>query len=541
MGCRLALLVIGCVNAVVGVADADERSTYFSSSHVGSLRDAVRAQAWAQEELARLTGDGSHWRHAAFWTQLSAKRLAHLIPARPALPASDRCPKCNRRLSGQAGYDFARDPFRLVCPHCKTTFYEQQDAYPADYRFAEDRTLALTDLDGHEVKVPYRRQGRRVCFISNMIWSRRAAPAGPLATGLSRMTRVYLLGGDRAVGLRVVAMLDRLAEVYDRWPLWVADHAGGRARAATAADGKTPLARAELLAAAQALPQLVDAPPAWVRTGGPGAGRLTANLYDECRWLAILADAYAAVRATDLPEAYGRDRPGGGLDVRQRIEQHLFQPALALVRAHPPGKGLASLPWLRAAVRLAILFRRRRPGPAGRPTVAPRLVQHATGTTGCPPWDDGATGWSCWARWSRRLTCAGWPATTCTPSTRSCVRPWSGGSSCSRPRAACPRWTAIRPMARPRSNRPNWRWPWRRWPMATPRRPNACAGSAAATCPRRCSRASACCVRPVCSRATCPPRRRPPRSPSRSTWAVWGWPACAARPGRSRSRSTTGT
>lgn len=255
---------------------------------------------------------------------------------------------------------------------CGAVFYEDSARYPADARGKPNKVMRIPHMDGTVVDYPYYEFPDR--FPTDQSWQPWSPADGTrkhqifLPDSYIRGKRLgeivgkvipdlgwaYFHTGDDKYARLLAAILDRLADLYPGWPLWI-NYSGRYGFALNRAENGV-LTREEFESAQRPMRWGNQFWNTWDRSYCFGHTKMGALLpqYDMGN-VAVLSKAYAAIRGSAAAKAYSQEKYGDPARFDQHVMKDLFGEMVKLFKCYEPWLGNYTQAWFEGGVYLSLL------------------------------------------------------------------------------------------------------------------------------------------------------------------------------------------
>ena len=279
------------------------------------------------------------------------------------------CPACQRPLRFGKVDIYAGT---VVADCCTTVFYERPEHYPADAPGAPDKVMRIPHLDGTVVDYHYYEHPDR--FPRDQSWQPWSPADGSkkheifipggfiLAKRLHELVNrvlpdlgwAYFHSGEDTYARLLAAMLDRLADVYPGWPLWI-PYSGRYGFALNRAENGV-LTREEYDNGVRPMRWGTQFWNAWQRSYSFGHTKMgSATHHYEMSKTAQLVQAYAAIRRSAAAKAYSQEKYGDPDRLDQRVMTNVFGEMAGLFKCYEPWTGNYTQAWFEGGILLSLL------------------------------------------------------------------------------------------------------------------------------------------------------------------------------------------
>lgn len=266
------------------------------------------------------------------------------------------------------------DPYggTAVMECCGATVYEDPARYPANDPGRPNRSFKIRHLDSQEVEYPYYEFADR--YPRDQVWTPWSPADGGkkheifMPGGQIRQVRLadlvnrvipdlgwaYFHTGDGKYATLLAALLDRFADLYPGWPLWL-PYSGHHGFANNRANDGL-LTREEYDSAVRPMRWGTQFWNTWDRSYSFGHGKMGAMMpHYEMGMYCHLVKAYAAIRGSQAARDYSQARYGDPEKLDQHLMTDLFGEMVKLSKCYEPWCGNYTQAWYEGAVFLSLL------------------------------------------------------------------------------------------------------------------------------------------------------------------------------------------
>jgi len=330
---------------------------------------ALIKQGKPYSELFRhTTSKGAARKAPGFYNKIPVSKWNEIIS--PFAPVSmggarrntkGKCPFCGKLYKGcvMSRQEFLSSPFQAKTKCCRKTVYARKKNMPSDYIAKPNHIEAIPHLDGTVYNYnfyipPGKEKDKKAWFCSEgEVW--RVRQKHLIDVFLACSSAAYVNNDKKAV-LQLVAIFDRLADVFPGYPLYDSQMPYGFAKGR---DGKSYLTRKEYLSVSR--PQAFEKPfwfrwenwhfdklPASFRFGGWHNGGMM--------WTGILASGFDMIRDRPEVKAWSTSKYGDPDAFEKRVMERLFKEYQNLWKSVPAMRNNTIWTWIRGALPFGILM-----------------------------------------------------------------------------------------------------------------------------------------------------------------------------------------
>jgi len=279
------------------------------------------------------------------------------------------CPACQRPLRFGKVDVYAGT---VIAACCGAVCHEDPDRWPEDAPGRPNKVMKIPHLDGTTVDYHYYEFAER--FPRDQSWQPWSPADGSkkreifIPGGYILIKRLhelvnrviphlgwaYFHTGEAKYARLLAAMLDRLADVYPGWPLWIPY--SGRYGFALNRAGNGVLTREEYDAAVRPMRWGTQFWSAWERSYGFGHTKMGSPTHQyEMGKTAYLVKAYAAIRGSAAARSYSAETHGDPDRFDRRVMQNVFGEKARLLKCYEPWTGNYTQAWFEGGTLLSLL------------------------------------------------------------------------------------------------------------------------------------------------------------------------------------------